>query len=174
MDGQGLVAALGFTDTVTSPTYALMNAYPTPAGRVLHVDAYRVRDVQELYEMDLEDLIAGSRLSLIEWGEGLYADYPDAPVLRLVKTSAVREVKVGDLVRYSVLVENVGDSPAVNATLVDIPPAGFTFVDNSLTVDDDNKNGVVISANPLRIGGIDVAIGGKGWLAAGLGRVTPS
>ena len=36
---QGLVAALGFTDTVTSPTYALMHVYPTPAGNVLHVDA---------------------------------------------------------------------------------------------------------------------------------------
>ncbi|QWP78940.1 DUF11 domain-containing protein [Lysobacter sp. K5869] len=100
----------------------------------------------------------------------------NAPVLRLVKTSAVREVKIGDLVRYSVSVENVGDSPAVNATLVDIPPAGFTFVDNSLTVDDDNKNGVVISANPLRIGGIDVAIGGKATVSyflrvgAGVGK----
>ncbi|BAV96894.1 CARDB domain-containing protein [Lysobacter enzymogenes] len=102
----------------------------------------------------------------------------NAPVLRLVKTSAVREVKIGDLVRYSVSVENVGDSPAVNATLVDIPPAGFTFVDNSLTVDDDNKNGVVISANPLRIGGIDVAIGGKATVSyflrvgAGVGKGT--
>ncbi|MFK3649430.1 Ig-like domain-containing protein [Lysobacter enzymogenes] len=102
----------------------------------------------------------------------------NAPVLRLVKTSAVREVKIGDLVRYSVLVENVGDSPAVNATLVDIPPAGFTFVDNSLTVDDDNKSGVVMSANPLRIGGIDVAIGGKATVSyflrvgAGVGKGT--
>lgn len=90
---QGLVGALGFTDAVTSPTYALMNAYPTPAGRVLHVDAYRVRDVQELYEMDLEDLIAGSRLSLIEWGEGLYADYPDAPVLRLEHVEGQPDVR---------------------------------------------------------------------------------
>lgn len=80
---QGLVGALGFAGAVTSPTYALINAYPAPAGRVLHVDAYRVRDVAELYEMDLEDLVAGSRLSVVEWGEGLYADYPAAPVLRL-------------------------------------------------------------------------------------------
>lgn len=79
----GLIGALGFTAAVTSPTYALIHAYPTPAGRALHVDAYRVRDVQELYELDLEDLIAGSRLSVIEWGERLHADYPDAPILRL-------------------------------------------------------------------------------------------
>ena len=80
---QGLVAALGFSGGVTSPTYALIHVYPTLAGSVLHVDAYRVRDVTELYEMDLEALIEGSRLSVIEWGEGLYADWPGAPILRL-------------------------------------------------------------------------------------------
>lgn len=79
----GLIGALGFAGAVTSPTYALIHVYPTPAGRVLHVDAYRVRDVQELYELDLEDLIEDSRLSVVEWGEGLYADYSDAPILRL-------------------------------------------------------------------------------------------
>lgn len=80
---QGLLAALGFGGHVTSPTYALMQLYPAPAGQVLHVDAYRVRDVAELYEMDLDELIAGSRLSVIEWGEGLYADYPEAPIYLL-------------------------------------------------------------------------------------------
>lgn len=90
---QGLVAALGFTEPVTSPTYALMNAYPTPAGRVLHVDAYRTRHPAELYEMDLEELIAGSRLSVIEWGEALYADYPDAPIVRLLHVDGEPEVR---------------------------------------------------------------------------------
>ncbi|EYB67071.1 hypothetical protein DEIPH_ctg052orf0073 [Deinococcus phoenicis] len=90
---QGLVAALGFSGAVTSPTYALMHPYPTPAGRVLHVDAYRVRDVRELYDMDLEDLIAGSRLSVIEWGADLYADYPDAPILRLEHVAGEPEVR---------------------------------------------------------------------------------
>ncbi len=90
---QGLVAALGFTDTVTSPTYALMHAYPTPAGHVLHVDAYRVRDANELYEMDLDDLMLGSRLSVIEWGEKLYADYPDAPILGLEHVEGEPDVR---------------------------------------------------------------------------------
>lgn len=77
---QGFAAALGFDGHVTSPTYALMHTYPTPAGALLHVDAYRVRDVSELYEMDLERLIEDSRVSVIEWGQGLYGDYPEAPI----------------------------------------------------------------------------------------------
>ncbi|WP_019587912.1 tRNA (adenosine(37)-N6)-threonylcarbamoyltransferase complex ATPase subunit type 1 TsaE [Deinococcus apachensis] len=95
----GLVGALDFTDAVTSPTYALMHAYPTPAGRVLHVDAYRVRDPRELYEMDLEDLVAGSRLTVIEWGEGLYRDYPAAPILRLEHVENDPEVRRVERVR---------------------------------------------------------------------------
>lgn len=90
---QGLVAALGFDGPVTSPTYALMQLYPAPDGPVLHVDAYRVRDVAELYEMDLDHLIETSRLSVIEWGEGLYADYPDAPVLLLEHVDGEGEVR---------------------------------------------------------------------------------
>ncbi len=80
---QGLVSAFGFTDPVTSPTYALMNLYPTALGGILHVDAYRVNHVEELYEMDLDTLIENSLLSVIEWGEGLYADFPVAPILKL-------------------------------------------------------------------------------------------
>lgn len=90
---QGIVSALGFTQPVTSPTYALMNLYPTPAGQVLHVDAYRVRDMQELYEMNLDELISESRLSIIEWGQGLYADYPGGLILRLEHIGGQPEVR---------------------------------------------------------------------------------
>lgn len=90
---QGLLAALGFEGAVTSPTYALMQLYPTPAGQVLHVDAYRVRDPNELYEMDLDELIAGSRLSIVEWGERFYEDYPDAPIYRLEHVEGEPEVR---------------------------------------------------------------------------------
>ena len=83
---QGLIAALGFGGLVSSPTYALMQPYPTPGGSVLHVDAYRVRDVGELYDLGLDELIGSSRLSVIEWGEGLSADYPGAPVYLLEHT----------------------------------------------------------------------------------------
>lgn len=80
---QGLAAALGFGGRVSSPTYALMHEYPTPAGPLLHVDAYRLRHPQELYEMDFERLVGQSRLSVVEWGQAFYPDFPDAWLLRL-------------------------------------------------------------------------------------------
>nr|WP_229776285.1 tRNA (adenosine(37)-N6)-threonylcarbamoyltransferase complex ATPase subunit type 1 TsaE [Deinococcus ruber] len=80
---QGLLRGLDFAGQVSSPTYALMHEYPTPHGRVLHVDAYRVRHVQELFEMELERLTEESYLSVIEWGELLYDEFPAAPILHL-------------------------------------------------------------------------------------------
>ncbi|WP_424951469.1 tRNA (adenosine(37)-N6)-threonylcarbamoyltransferase complex ATPase subunit type 1 TsaE [Deinococcus sp.] len=90
---QGLAAGLGFTGLVSSPTYALMQEYPTPQGLLLHVDAYRVRHPQELYEMDFERLVSEARLSLIEWGEGFYDDFPAVPVLRLEHLEGQPEVR---------------------------------------------------------------------------------
>jgi uncharacterized repeat protein (TIGR01451 family) len=101
-----------------------------------------------------------------------------AAQLRLVKSAPVRAVRVGDLVRYSVMAENVGISPANGVTLVDVPPAGFTYVDGSLTVDDADDAFVLTGAEPLRISGVDIPVGGRATVVyflrvgAGVGRGT--
>lgn len=79
----GLMASLGFSGEVSSPTYALMQVYPTSDGDVLHVDAYRVRHPDELYSMDFERLVDDSRLSVVEWGQLYYDDFPDGWLVRL-------------------------------------------------------------------------------------------
>jgi large repetitive protein len=82
-----------------------------------------------------------------------------APQVRLTKTVAVREVRIGDLVRYTLTVENVGDTNLVNGNIVDMPPAGFSYVEGSLqAVDDDNLINVE-GHNPLRFKVVDVAVG---------------
>jgi uncharacterized repeat protein (TIGR01451 family) len=101
-----------------------------------------------------------------------------AAQLRLVKSAPVRAVKVGDLVRYSVTAENVGISPANGVTLVDVPPAGFTYVDGSLTVDDADDAFVLTGAEPLRISAVDIPVGERATVVyflrvgAGVGRGT--
>jgi tRNA threonylcarbamoyladenosine biosynthesis protein TsaE len=47
----------------------LMAEYATPAGRVLHLDLYRLRSPEELQALGLGDYLPGSRLWLIEWPE---------------------------------------------------------------------------------------------------------
>lgn len=83
----------------------------------------------------------------------------EVPQLRLIKGVAVREAAVGDLVRYTLSVENVGATNVRRASLVDTPPAGFTYVDGSLSVVDDDNAAVAAGYNPIRFEGIDVDAG---------------
>ncbi|HWT42753.1 MAG TPA: OmpA family protein, partial [Sphingopyxis sp.] len=89
----------------------------------------------------------------------------ELPLIRLVKTASVREVKIGDLVRYTLSVENVGERDLLGGNIVDIPPAGFTFVEGSLQVVDGDNAASVSGQSPLRFGGIDVRAGETATLA---------
>jgi uncharacterized repeat protein (TIGR01451 family)/fimbrial isopeptide formation D2 family protein len=79
--------------------------------------------------------------------------------LRLLKTVGVRQVQVGDLVRYTITVENVGQSPFVGGSIIDTPPPGFTYVEGSLVAGDGDNAATVAGQRPIRIEGVDVAAG---------------
>ena len=79
--------------------------------------------------------------------------------LRVTKSAAVREVRIGDLVRYTLTVENVGPAPVVGGSVIDTPPAGFIYVEGSLAVVDGDNAATVSGQSPLRFDGVDVAVG---------------
>ena len=63
--------ALGTTDVVTSPTFAIINEYNTRSGRpIFHFDFYRIKRLSEVYDIGYEDYFYGSDgLCLMEWPE---------------------------------------------------------------------------------------------------------
>lgn len=85
--------------------------------------------------------------------------------VRLSKTVAVRQARIGDLVLYTLRVEVIGGGSLSNGNIVDRPPAGFTYVEGSLQVADGDNAATVEGHNPLRFGGIDVAGGQMATLA---------
>lgn len=64
-----LMKHLGSSDEVSSPTYALVNEYQCNFGKVFHFDLYRVNDIEELYDMGIEEYLETGYLSIIEWPE---------------------------------------------------------------------------------------------------------
>jgi tRNA threonylcarbamoyladenosine biosynthesis protein TsaE len=67
---QGLARALGVTEAVTSPTFVLMNVYPTAAGFDLaHVDVYRLDRLSEVVDLALPELLDDGAVVVVEWGE---------------------------------------------------------------------------------------------------------
>ncbi len=80
--------------------------------------------------------------------------------LSIIKTVAVREARIGDLVRYSVTLTNLGATDVVDARIVDTPPMGFSYVAGSVAVlDRDGAASVSPGAYPLQVAGIDIAAG---------------
>lgn len=64
-----LCEALGVSDIVSSPTYSIVNEYESTNGQVFHFDFYRIKDIQEAYDLGYEEYFYGGGICLIEWPE---------------------------------------------------------------------------------------------------------
>lgn len=66
---QALAAACGIDPaSVTSPTFVLCQPYHG-TRTLMHLDAYRVRDLDEFLELGVEEYFEGPGITLIEWAE---------------------------------------------------------------------------------------------------------
>lgn len=75
---KNLCHKLGVTDEVNSPTFALVNEYLTPIeGSIFHFDFYRIKKLEEVYDIGYEDYFYSGRLCLLEWPELIDSLMPD-------------------------------------------------------------------------------------------------
>ena len=72
---------LGVEDVITSPTFAIINEYTTGEGDSLfHFDFYRIKKLEEVYDMGYEDYFYSGALCFIEWPELIEDILPDDAV----------------------------------------------------------------------------------------------
>ncbi|GGI26783.1 tRNA (adenosine(37)-N6)-threonylcarbamoyltransferase complex ATPase subunit type 1 TsaE [Pedobacter mendelii] len=60
---------LGVKDTVSSPTYSIVNEYEGTKNTIYHFDFYRIKNIQEAYDLGYEEYFYGGEICLIEWPE---------------------------------------------------------------------------------------------------------
>ena len=78
---KAICGELGATDVVTSPTFALVNEYPTTQGELLyHLDLYRIQSISELYDLGYEEYFYDNRYIFIEWADKAEALLPNDTV----------------------------------------------------------------------------------------------
>ncbi len=68
---------LGVHDVVSSPTYSIVNEYDSATGQVYHFDFYRIKDIQEAFDLGYEEYFYGGGMCLIEWPEKVAELLPD-------------------------------------------------------------------------------------------------
>lgn len=67
---QGLGRGMGVEGRIASPTFIIARVHPNPAGPdLVHVDAYRITDLDDLETLDLDTALDKSVI-VVEWGEG--------------------------------------------------------------------------------------------------------
>lgn len=78
---QAICRELGSEDNVTSPTFALINEYNTDdLESIFHFDFYRIKDIEEAYDLGYEDYIYSGSYCLIEWPEMIESLLPQKMV----------------------------------------------------------------------------------------------
>ncbi len=60
---------LGVEDVITSPTFAIVNEYEAHVQSIFHFDFYRIKRLEEVYDMGYEDYFYSGALCFIEWPE---------------------------------------------------------------------------------------------------------
>lgn len=67
-----ICSKLGVTDEVSSPTYSLVNEYKTISDQTIyHFDFYRIKNIEEVYDIGYEDYFYSNNICLIEWPENI-------------------------------------------------------------------------------------------------------
>ena len=75
---QTLCKILGTEDNVTSPTFALINEYKTANSRsIFHFDFYRIKNIEEAFDLGYEDYLFSGNYCLIEWPELIESLLPE-------------------------------------------------------------------------------------------------
>ena len=79
---KALCEELGVEDVITSPTFAIVNEYTIEerGESIYHFDFYRIRKLEEVYDMGYEDYFYSGNLCLIEWPELIEEILPDEAI----------------------------------------------------------------------------------------------
>ncbi|RXK81872.1 tRNA (adenosine(37)-N6)-threonylcarbamoyltransferase complex ATPase subunit type 1 TsaE [Filimonas effusa] len=83
-----LCSLLNVKDTVSSPTFALINEYRSAnRGSIYHMDWYRLKDEEEAIQAGIEDCLYSGSLCLVEWPEKAAGLLPDDTVHIYLETT---------------------------------------------------------------------------------------
>ncbi len=83
---RGLARGLGCRETVTSPTYTIVNEYLTGRLPLFHFDMYRLSSSEDLWDIGWEDYLERGGVCAVEWSENVVDAMENAIYVTIQKT----------------------------------------------------------------------------------------
>jgi tRNA threonylcarbamoyladenosine biosynthesis protein TsaE len=96
---KSMCTAVGVSDSVSSPTFSIVNEYKGNDGPVYHFDFYRLKDQSEAMDMGYEEYFYSDNYCFIEWPEKIASLIPDS-------YTGIR-IQVLDATSRQITVENI-------------------------------------------------------------------
>ena len=96
---RGLARGLGVKESVTSPTYTIVNEYLSGTMPLFHFDMYRLGSEDELFDIGWEDYLERGGVCAVEWSENVWGAMEDALIVtisRLSEDTRRIEIEGGD------------------------------------------------------------------------------
>ena len=95
---RGIAKGLGVTETVTSPSFTILNVYESGRCPLYHFDWYRLESSEELYELGMDEYLGGDGIAVVEWAERCPDAVPEDCIrIRLEATGEeTRRITVND------------------------------------------------------------------------------
>ena len=78
---RGVAKGLGVLETVTSPSFTILNVYESGRLPLFHFDWYRLNSSEELYELGMDEYLGGNGIALVEWPERCPDAVPESTLL---------------------------------------------------------------------------------------------
>ncbi|MEA4965645.1 MAG: tRNA (adenosine(37)-N6)-threonylcarbamoyltransferase complex ATPase subunit type 1 TsaE [Oscillospiraceae bacterium] len=85
---RGLARGLGIRESVTSPTYTIVNEYLSGRLPLFHFDMYRLRSAEELFDIGWEDYLERGGVCAVEWSENVEEALEDPIFVSIAAESA--------------------------------------------------------------------------------------
>lgn len=86
---KALARTMGVTEVVSSPTFSIVNEYDANGRIIYHFDFYRIKNLQEAYDIGYEEYFYSGNICFIEWPEKIEALLP--PHYLKITISALNE-----------------------------------------------------------------------------------
>jgi len=74
---KGIANGLGIKETITSPTYTIINEYLAGKGLLYHIDAYRLLNSEDFDQLGGRELLSSGSLTIIEWSDRIEKSIPE-------------------------------------------------------------------------------------------------
>ena len=99
---RGLARGLGCRETVTSPTYTIVNEYLGGRLPLFHFDMYRLTSSDDLWDIGWEDYLDRQGVCAVEWSENVPEAMHGALTVRIEKLGdSVRRITINGGAEYA-------------------------------------------------------------------------